>query len=207
MKSLALSALITLVAAASASAVDCPASIRMVGGGKLQADFGSARNYSVRVSGTSDEQRTAGNSGMWTSSDKYSSTAVTLEILKPDGSVDAECEYDASGQLVEAPAHVASITDFMVTPAGSDAVIAWKSVAESGVDFYLLEGRTDNSAPFGFINFIAPMGSGATYAYTDNPPSLPFTYRLSVQFTNGSGMMLAEGTVGAPTSALKQHNR
>lgn len=163
-------------------------------GNKLMIKYtGTDKPDEVKVKDTSDIQPVHGESGVWISGDKYSSRAVTL-VLRKGGADAGECSYDLSGKLIPVTlAPDAVISNFRLEVLGSIVTVKWHSDKEVLIDFYLLEGKISGGI-YNIIDFIAPKGANQDYAYPHTPASLPFIYRLSVQFTDGTAKSLAEQT-------------
>lgn len=174
----------------------CASTIRQLGdspeGNKLMIKYtGADKPDEVKVQGTADIQPVHGESGVWISGEKYTSRAVTVE-LKKGGVAAGECSYDLTGKLIPITLDPdAVISNFRLEVAGAQVAVKWHSDKEVLIDFYFLEGKIPGGV-YGFIDMITPKGANQDYAYTHTPAALPFTYRLSVQFTDGGLKMLAE---------------
>ena len=75
-------------------------------------------------------------------------------------------------------------SSFRAVPQNDDIVVYWRSMNETGVQYYDIERRSDEIPEFRRLERIAAKGTGTSYSYTDNgafykPTSgKRFTYRI-----------------------------
>ena len=172
-------------------------------GNKLMANFpGPDLPDQVQIKGTTDKQPLKGNSGNWISDKKYTSVAITLQLIK-NGVVVEEYAYDANGNLALPDA---AITNYAVATTNGIVTTSWDSTKENGISAYVIDRKL--SADTSYTNGVQvtfPTGVGSSYALDDMPPSAgTFSYRLRTLFDNGTEKVLAESavTLSAPPDAV-----
>ncbi|MBC8146100.1 MAG: hypothetical protein H7X80_10995 [bacterium] len=80
---------------------------------------------------------------------------------------------------------------FNVTPQNDDIVVQWRSMSETGVQYYDVERSSDDVPQFRRLERVAAKGAGATYTFTDNgafyKPSSgkKFSYRIRAAGSGG----------------------
>lgn len=165
------------------------------GGNRLLANFpGPDYPDFVQVKGTSDKRTLEGNSGNWISGNKYTSAAITLQLIK-GGVVVQEDAYDASGNLANPDATLTS-AGLILSSLGNDVDITWTTVKESGVSFFIVDRKLSSATVYDPFIFISPNGPGSLYDVTDSVPSAgTFNYRLRALFTNGTDKVLDEKSI------------
>lgn len=178
-------------------AQDCAAELRKLGnapgGGFLMIKFDKElKPAACGVKGTSDKQNLKGNSGVWTSGSKYTSTVQTIVMYDAQGNVLSECKYDASGKLV-VNACFAEYADSPALVPGSAAIdIAWFMTREVDVVRYEVTRSTDGGASYTTIAQVAYTGTGV-YSYTDTTVDLNSAamYKLEAICNNGNSFASA----------------
>lgn len=173
------------------------------GGNKVTAKFpGPDFPDEVQIKGTSDKQPLKGNSGNWISANKYSSIAITLQLIK-NGVVVAEYAYDANGNLMHPDA---AIINFSVSPSGSLVTISWDTTKEDGLASFIIDRKLSTATTYDQgVQAVFPQGVGTSYNVVDMPPGVgTFIYQLRAVFDNGTEKILSNGqvTLTAPPNAV-----
>src|ERR1051326_5269279 len=173
------------------------------GGNKLIAKFpGPDYPDSVQIKGTTDKQSVKGDSGVWISGNKYTSTAVTLQLIV-GGTIVQENKYDANGNLESA-----GISGFKVSASSGFVSISWTSVQENNLANYVIDRKLSTDDTFSPITSASPQGAGIAYTVTDAPPPVgSYDYCLRAVFNDGSDDMLASGfvTLITPDAAISNY--
>ena len=173
------------------------------GGNKLIAKFpGPDYPDSVQIKGTTDKQSVKGDSGVWISGNKYTSTAVTLQLIV-GGTIVQENKYDANGNLESA-----GISGFKVSASSGFVSISWTSVQENNLANYVIDRKLSTDDTFSPITSASPQGAGIAYTVTDAPPPVgSYDYRLRAVFNDGSDDTLASGSVTliTPDAAISNY--
>ena len=147
----------------------------------------------VQVKGTTDKEALNGNSGNWVSKNKYSTTAITIQLIK-GGVVVQENKYDANGNLNNPDA---AVIDFTLAGAGgNDVAVSWASTMENSVTIFAVDRKLSADTNYDqAVQILFPLGVGSYYNVLDSVPSAGnYSYRLRAIFDNGTDKVLAEAT-------------
>jgi hypothetical protein len=149
----------------------CPASITLLGGGKIKADIPLPLPARVGIAGTADFGPVAGKSGKWISKGKYAGTNVTLVYTDSQGAEVCGCDYDANGDLVEVADFLGLQTPLIISSVPSIFIYFNLFGAPDGVAFLDIERSGSSTGPFAQIGTLTYIGEGS-YEANDNDPIL-----------------------------------
>jgi hypothetical protein len=184
--------ILAILGSGSLQAQDCAAELRKLGnapgGGFLMIKFDKdLKPAACGVKGTSDKQNLKGNSGVWTSGNKYTSAAQTIVMYDAQGNALGECKYDAGGKLVVNSCFAEYVDVPSLVPGTVAIDISWFMVREVEVVHYEVTRSNDGGLSFTTLSQVAYTGTGV-YNYTDTTVDLtaPAQYKIEAICNNGT---------------------
>jgi hypothetical protein len=144
---------------------------------------------------TNDVQSINGNSGVWTSGDKYTSTDVALQLLDQQGTVLNTCKFDISGQ--PAPNKDAQIINAIALYTGGNVGVSWKSTVEVELRTYIVE-RQNSGIIDKTLLVTNVLGANMDYAVVDDEiyeDISVYKYQISALFNDNSKLLLVDLSV------------
>jgi hypothetical protein len=140
---------------------------------------------------TNDIQTINGNSGVWTSGEKYTSTDVGLQLLDQQGSILNTCKFDISGQ--PAPNKDAQIINALALYTGGNVKVSWKSTVEVELRSYIVERKINGFTDKALL--VTNIGANTDYATLDDEIyddiSL-YRFQVSALFNDNSKSLLVD---------------
>ena len=188
-------------------AVECPAAIANVGGGKTGSHLRITFTHgefpdSVRVSGTTDRDGLKGNprQPFWQSNSLYASLAQSLDLIS-GGVVVQTCAYDASGTLLPPVASYFLFYDPLYTPGTPSVFVSFSiSSVPVGLNYFAVERSSSATGLFHTIQVLAYDGN-SDYSMNDSNPILdgngfvaPYNYYRIASYTS-AGVLLGYSEV------------